>query len=367
MPQGGPGGPGGGGGGFNIGQAGATRLFTAPLSKEASWLLPFGLFSALLLVFRARVSWTLAPKHQAVVLWGGWLVTAGVFFSVAGFFHEYYLAMLAPALAALVGIGAAEVWQLRAKHAWLALGLCIVAASSTLWLQITTANAYVRNAWWLPLAMALGVIGIVLWIPWLTRQFKFFAPIGSICILAALMLTPGIWSALSTFYSSGNQSLPAAYDGRSFGPPNRGGTQTNQILLNYLQANTQGIKYLLAVPSSMQGSDYVIATGRPVLYLGGFNGMDRVVTSAELAQMVANNELRFIYYDTRGGGGGPGGNQSEISSWVASACKLVGFDTTTANFGAPDGTTTTNDNAPTFRDGGPGGMQVSLYDCKPTN
>lgn len=359
-PQGGP----GGGGGFNIGQAGATRLFTAPLSKESSWLLPFGLFSALLLVVRTRVRWTLAPRHQAVVLWGGWLMTAGIFFSVAGFFHEYYLAMLAPALAALVGIGAAELWQMRAKHAWLALGLFIVAASGTLWLQITTANAYVRNAWWLPLAMALGVVGIVLWIPWLTRQIKFAAPIGFICLIAALLLTPGIWSALSTFYSSGNQSLPAAYDGRSSGPPNMGGTQTNQALLNYLQVNTQGMKYLLAVPSSMQGADYVIATGRPVLYLGGFNGMDRVVTSAELAQMVAKNELRFIYYDTRGGGGGPGGNQSEISNWVARACKPVGFDTTTANFGAPDGTTTTNDNAPTFRDGGPGGMQVSLYDCK---
>jgi 4-amino-4-deoxy-L-arabinose transferase-like glycosyltransferase len=363
MPQGGPG---GGGGMFNTGQPGAWRLFTAPLSKESSWLLPFGLFSALLLVFRARLQWSLAPKHQAVVLWGGWLMTVGVFFSVAGFFHEYYLSMLAPALAALVGIGAAEFWQLRAKHAWFALVLFILAASGTLWLQITTANAYVKNAWWLPLAIALCVAGIVLWIPWLTRQFKFFAAIGFICIMSALTLTPGIWSALSTFYSSGNQSLPAAYDGRSAGPPNMGGAQTNQALLNYLQANTQGIKYLLAVPSSMQGADYVIATGRPVLYLGGFNGMDKVVTSAELAQMVANNELRFIYYDTRGGGGGPGGNQSEISSWVVRSCKLVGFNASTANFGAPDGTNgTINNDASAFGDGGPGGMQVSLYDCKP--
>ena len=31
-------------GGFNIGQAGVLRLFIAPLSKEMSWLLPFGIF-----------------------------------------------------------------------------------------------------------------------------------------------------------------------------------------------------------------------------------------------------------------------------------------------------------------------------------
>ncbi|MBI5301615.1 MAG: glycosyltransferase family 39 protein [Chloroflexi bacterium] len=364
-PQGGPGGPGGGGGMFNTGQPGAWRLFTTPLSKETSWLLPFGLFSGLLLIFRARVRLPIAPKHQAVVLWGGWLVTAGIFFSVAGFFHEYYLAMLAPALAALVGIGAAELWQLRAKHAWLALGLFIVAASGTLYVQITTANAYVKNAWWLPLVIALGAVGIALWIPGFARRFKFAAPAGLACLLAAMLLTPGIWSGLTTFYSSGNQSLPAAYDGRSSGPPNQGGAQTNQTLLSYLQANTQGIKYLLAVPSSMQGADYVLATGRPVLYLGGFNGQDKVVTSEELTQMVANNELRFIYYDTRGGGGGPGGNQSEISSWVSRACTLVGFDTASSNFGAPDGTGATNNTTQSFRDGGPSGMQVSLYDCKP--
>ena len=145
-----------------------------------------------------------------------------------------------------------------------------------------------------------------------------------------------------------------------------GGAQVNQALLNYLESNTQGIKYLLAVPSSMQGADYVLATGRPVLYLGGFNGMDRLVSGTDLEKMVAARELRFIYYDARGSGmGGPGAMQSDISSWVAKACTLVGFNTATQNFGAPDGTAgTANAGAPAF---GPGGMQVSLYDCKPAN
>ena len=363
-PQGGSGGFGGGDGGmFNTGQPGALRLFTAPLSKETSWLLPLGLFSAMLLFFRARLHWPVAPKHQAAVLWGGWLVIGGIFFSVAGFFHEYYLSMLAPPLAALVGIGVVELWRVRAQHAWLAMGLLLLAAIGTLWLQMTTVNSFVRTAWWLPLSIALCVTGTALLLPWLNRRFKFAASAGFVCIIAALLITPGIWSGLTTLNSSGNQSLPSAYDGRSSGPPNMGGAQINETLLDYLEANTQGLKYLMAVPSSMQGSDYVLATGRPVLYLGGFNGQDKVVTSEDLARMVADHELRFIYWDTRGGGG-PGGNQSEISTWVASACTLVGFNTATQNVGAPDGTLgTTNSNAPSFGSGGPGGMQVSLYDC----
>jgi hypothetical protein len=48
--------------------------------------------------------------------------------------------------------------------------------------------------------------------------------------------------------------------------------QVSQALLDYLEEHTQDITYLMAVPSSMQGADHVLATGRPVLYLGGFMG-----------------------------------------------------------------------------------------------
>ena len=71
--------------------------------------------------------------------------------------------------------------------------------------------------------------------------------------------------------SSDNQSLPAAYGGQTSGPANNGDLRINQSLLDYLTANTQSIEYLMAVPSSMQGADYVIATERPVLYVGGFS------------------------------------------------------------------------------------------------
>ena len=130
------------------GTPGLTRLFSTPLSKEVSWLLPFGLFSLALLVFRSRLRWPIEPKHQAVVLWGGWLLTGGVFFSVAGFFHEYYLSMLAAPLAALVGIGVVELWQLREKQPWLAIGLMVLATAVTLTLQSNMVSAYVGWAWW---------------------------------------------------------------------------------------------------------------------------------------------------------------------------------------------------------------------------
>ena len=87
--------------------------------------------------------------------------------------------------------------------------------------------------------------------------------------------------------------------------------------------------------------------------------------TSDLANMVKNGELRFIYWG--GGGGGPNGGRSDISSWIVSSCRAVqGFDTTTQNAGAPDGTRTgaSNSNITQNFAPGPGGdMQVTLYDC----
>jgi 4-amino-4-deoxy-L-arabinose transferase-like glycosyltransferase len=357
----------GSGGLGGIGQAGALRFFIPPLSKEVSWLLPFGLVSTLLLLFGTRWHWPVTPNHQGLVLWGGWLLTCVVFFSVAGFFHEYYLSMLAAPLAALVAVGVVQLWRLRKQHPWPAVTLLLAAAGGTLAFQLMTAQSFVRNIWWLPLTLAIFAIGALLLIAaTIRRKLGRLALASFICIVAAILVTPGIWSALTNLNTSANQSLPSAYSGQSSGPANRGGLQVNQALLDYLEPRTQDIYYLMAVPSSMQGADYVLATGRPVLYLGGFMGQDQVLTTDELAQMIQQGKLRYIYWNSSGQGSG---NQSNISSWVASTCTAVqGFDTATRNTGAPDGTTadansSTNEQNIGFSQG-PGNLQdVSLYKC----
>ncbi len=58
------GGGGGGRGGFpGTGRAGLLRLFIPPLSKEVSWLLPFGLFGGVLLIVGAVGLWRLHERR----------------------------------------------------------------------------------------------------------------------------------------------------------------------------------------------------------------------------------------------------------------------------------------------------------------
>jgi 4-amino-4-deoxy-L-arabinose transferase-like glycosyltransferase len=348
--------PPGGGRMGNLGETGLLRLFIAPLGKEVGWLLPLALLSLVGLAFSARLSWPIGEQHRTVVLWGGWLLTAGVFFSIAGFFHEYYLSILAPPLAALVGIGITQTWDLSKQKPRLAIALLLTASAITIGVQASIALAY-RSSLdiLLPSAGAFLISAFLLGVGIAWKNHRFTAT-GFGLIVLALFVLPGIWSALTMLNPNANASLPSAYDGELSDSTNRNNLQVNQALLDFLQENTQDMKYLMAVPSSMQGADYVIATERPVLYLGGFMGSDQVVTVEELAQMVKEGQLSYVYYsgDSRGGMG----MQDSLASWVRTACTPVeGFDTLTRNTGTPDGT---GDAAQAF-----GNLPISLYDCAP--
>lgn len=338
----------------NIGKAGVLRLFTSSLNKEISWFLPVGLVGMALLLAGSRLRFPLSAKHQALVLWGGWLITGGVFFSVASYFHEYYLTLLAAPLAALVGIGIVELWSMRENCPLFAILSTLAVTGVTLAFQFYIALSFVASINWLIPTLALTLLGAILLIlSSSARASKRLALAGVTLLVASMFITPGIWSGYTALNPGSNLSLPAAYSGRESNPSNRGNVQVNQSLLDYLEANTQATPYLMAVPTSMQGADYVLASGRPVLYVGGFKGSDEVVKADDLARLVQNNELRYIYWGSQGMG-----SNSEISSWVASACTRVqGFDATTRNSGAPDGTTTES------RSASGNNQSIALYDC----
>jgi 4-amino-4-deoxy-L-arabinose transferase-like glycosyltransferase len=87
-----------------VGTAGVLRFFQRALGKEISWMLPFALAGIFVLIFTKRLDLKdLADSHKGVLVWGTWLVTCLVFFSMASHFHVYYMIMLAPPIAALCG------------------------------------------------------------------------------------------------------------------------------------------------------------------------------------------------------------------------------------------------------------------------
>jgi hypothetical protein len=117
--SGGAGGGGAGGGGGNSmfgGATGVQRLFSGEMGLEISWLLPAAL---LLLAAGVWLTWRSRrtdPVRAGLIVWGGWLLVTAVTFSyMKGTIHPYYTVALAPAVAALVGIGGVLLWQRRGE------------------------------------------------------------------------------------------------------------------------------------------------------------------------------------------------------------------------------------------------------------
>ncbi|MFD5447066.1 MULTISPECIES: glycosyltransferase family 39 protein [unclassified Streptomyces] len=160
---GGGGGPGGGAGG-QWGETGWDRMFNSEIGGQISWLLPAALIllAAGLLVTRGRGR-TDATRASFLVWGGSLLTTAAVFSYMAGIFHQYYTVALAPYLAAVVGMGAAALWERRERiPASLALAAAVTATAAWGYVLLHRTPDYLPWLRWLVLvgglAAALGLV-----------------------------------------------------------------------------------------------------------------------------------------------------------------------------------------------------------------
>lgn len=75
--------------------------------------------------------------------------------------------------------------------------------------------------------------------------------------------------------------------------------------------------WVAATVGANNAAGYQLATGLPVMPIGGFNGSDPSPTLAEFRQYVEDGRIGwFISGGTGGPGGGPGGGSSAITQWV---------------------------------------------------
>jgi 4-amino-4-deoxy-L-arabinose transferase-like glycosyltransferase len=108
------------------------------------------------------------------------------------------------------------------------------------------------------------------------------------------------------------------------------GAQVGAELKALLTADADSYTWAAATIGSQNQASYQLATGKPVMAIGGFNGSDPSPTLARFKEYVAEGR---IHYFVAGGGMGrsTGGSDapSRITSWVEATftAKTVGSTT----------------------------------------
>ncbi|WP_410513353.1 glycosyltransferase family 39 protein [Paenibacillus sp. BR2-3] len=314
---------GGGGGMFNTGTAGPLRLFQSELSGQASWLLPFILFGSIGLFASLRRK-NFTQKHKEALFWLGWLVPIMGFFSIAGFFHQYYLIMMAPPIAALAGAGWTQLWShYRERSGWLSwlLPAATLVTSVFQWDIIHPYDNTIGSGWSLGV-LAAGVV-VTLLLVVLKGKEKPFVYAAGIAGLLVLLIGPLYWAATPIIYGSNSMTPAAGPDSNSRGggnsnqdgPGQEGSAGVDENLLAYLQEHNTGEQYLFAAMDYGTAGPYIIDEGAPVVILNGFNPSDVVYTTDTLKALVESGKVKYFLVSTGGMGGGRGGN-SELTTWI---------------------------------------------------
>jgi hypothetical protein len=116
----------------------------------------------------------------------------------------------------------------------------------------------------------------------------------------------------------GTGRFPGGFGGRGFGGGGGlgGNTQVSSALTTLLTTGSAGYTWAAATVGSESAAPLQLATGKPVLAIGGFNGTDPTPTLAQFERLVSEHKIHYFVGQNRSSFGGGSGAASDIASWV---------------------------------------------------
>lgn len=252
---------------------GPGRFLGGGFGRDAAWLfVPSCVALGCIVVARRRTPRT-DPWRAGALLWGIWLILTWSFISSSRSLNGYYLAALAPAMAALCGLGFALAWKRRAHTSVVVVVMATVAIGVAYAISLVPERVGVRP--WVVATSVLAAAGAVGWFVHSLRRRGRPRENGACLGLAALaLLLGGAWASASVVadrlgpFDSPYQ--PAA------------ATTAEHLSWSRIVASWAGINAAAArVPSdqsvitsesSAQVDIAVLASGREFLPVGGFSG-----------------------------------------------------------------------------------------------
>jgi 4-amino-4-deoxy-L-arabinose transferase-like glycosyltransferase len=300
------------------------RLLDGVYGRDIAWLLPAALIAAGALLLARRGSGRRDLQRVSVLLWGIWLVILWAAFSDGIYLHSYYVAALAPAIAALCGTGVAAAWPRRRTPR------VAGALASTLALSVGYGIYLLRDGtdvpgWLVPLAAVLGVLGVVALLACAQRSSStrgsrrlggdpvvLLTRAGGAALACALLL-PAVASALMVTRGLGPFAVP--YEPASATESRAEAKQEMALSAHIVEliSSEYEATWAFATDTSQLAAPYVLASGRQVLPIGGFEGGIPAPTVAQLESYVSAGKVRAFLL--------PAGSTDPRLRWVYAHCK----------------------------------------------
>jgi len=365
------------------GETGLARLLAPGFAGQFSWLAPAAVIGGVAMLWWTRRRRRTDPMRADLLLWSAWLAVTWVTFSLmAGIFHAYYTVVLAPAIAALVGLSAGALWGARgslAARVTLTAGVVATAAWSAVLLH--------RSPLWLPWLGPLVVVSAVLAAAALLMIGRVRGPARSLAVvgaslgIAALLAGP-VAATATTLAQLHTGAVPTAGPLATGGPVRagppggaRGGLSPTSLaarlggqpgtlgargpalamtrggvvgplgasvgvlgpqgalgigglmtvsapsaaLIGLISADAAHYRWVAAAVGSNTAAGYQLASGSSVMPVGGFNGTDPSPTLAAFQADVAARRIHwFIGSSAFVGQQGGARTSRQISDWVGS-------------------------------------------------
>ena len=280
---------------------GPARFLDGGLGREAAWLFVPSLAALVgILVARRRRPRT-DPWRAAALLWGVWLFLTWSFFSSSHFLNGYYLAALAPPMAALCGLGFALAWRLRERTRVVpVLAMAAVAVGVAYAVYLVPDAAGVRP--WVIATSALATVGAVGCLASSLRRdrrpWERSAGLGLALLALLLGGRLGLGHRRRRRARPLRLALPAGRDhlGPAVGVAARdiAGWPAAAARAAHFPSNVSAVTN----ESSAQSSGQVLATGHEFLPVGGFSGQVPATPLRTFVDDVRDHRVGYVLVGT---------------------------------------------------------------------
>jgi 4-amino-4-deoxy-L-arabinose transferase-like glycosyltransferase len=318
------------------GLAGPLRLLDPEFRTPIGWFLPAAVVALAAGLWLTRRAARTDRVRAAFLAWGGSLVLTGAVFSAGqGIIHTYYAVALAPAVAVLVACGTEMLWARRDRVAWRRV-LAVTAASTIVWsLWIVTTVEPWRSPRLLFVDAVLAFPALLLACRLSSRRARRLAASLTVLLCLAGPATQTVGTVAAEHHSAVPMSgflriSPHAW-ARIHLVPAAGtfsiGSEPTPAMVGLLRGNGDRYTWVAATVGSERAAGYQLASGRPVMPVGGFNGTDPAPTLSGFQRDVATGRVHW-FIGVGSAKKPPGGRYAkEIAGWVERRFPVTVIDT----------------------------------------